>query len=93
MTGHQPVMLEPALDAWLTDPDGLYVDGTFGRGGHSQALLDRLGAAGRLLGIDKDPQAVATDVHWRHETLVSPCCKDHSRRWLLCWEHKGFVRR
>lgn len=60
MTGHQPVMLEPALDAWLTDPDGLYVDGTFGRGGHSQALLDRLGAAGRLLGIDKDPQAVAT---------------------------------
>jgi len=52
-------MLEPAVSAWLTEPNGLYIDGTFGRGGHSRALLARLGAAGRLVGIDKDPQAVS----------------------------------
>lgn len=59
MAEHQSVLLEPAIDALVTDTEGLYVDGTFGRGGHSRALLQRLGAAGRLVGIDKDPQAVA----------------------------------
>jgi 16S rRNA (cytosine1402-N4)-methyltransferase len=43
----------------MVDPNGLYVDGTFGRGGHSRALLARLGEAGRLIGLDRDPEAVA----------------------------------
>ncbi|MFP1682442.1 16S rRNA (cytosine(1402)-N(4))-methyltransferase RsmH [Alloalcanivorax sp. C16-1] len=57
---HQPVMLEEVLEMWATRADGFYVDGTFGRGGHSRALLARLDAAARLVGIDRDPQAVAT---------------------------------
>jgi len=60
MTGiHTPVLLEESLEALVIDPDGIYVDGTFGRGGHARALLARLGAAGSLLGLDRDPQAVA----------------------------------
>ncbi len=58
-TAHETVLLEEAVAALVTDTDGLYVDGTFGRGGHSRLILQRLGAGGRLLGIDKDPQAFA----------------------------------
>ncbi|HEY3699064.1 MAG TPA: 16S rRNA (cytosine(1402)-N(4))-methyltransferase RsmH [Spongiibacteraceae bacterium] len=56
---HQTVLLEQAVVALLVDPAGVYVDGTFGRGGHSRLLLGRLGANARLIGIDKDPEAVA----------------------------------
>lgn len=55
---HATVLLEEAIDAVVTDPDGLYVDGTFGRGGHSAALLARLSPKGRLLAFDKDPEAI-----------------------------------
>ena len=51
-------MLEPALDALALRPDGCYCDATFGRGGHSEALLSRLGPAGRLVSIDRDAQAI-----------------------------------
>src|ERR671936_1351677 len=54
---HEPVLLNEALAALAIRPDGFYVDGTFGRGGHSRAILERLGPAGRLLAIDRDPQA------------------------------------
>ncbi len=58
-TDHYPVMLNESLEALAIRPDGRYVDGTFGRGGHSRAILERLGPQGRLLGIDQDPEAVA----------------------------------
>ncbi len=54
---HLPVMLEEAVEALRVRPDGFYVDGTFGRGGHSGAILERLGPDGRLLAMDRDPQA------------------------------------
>ncbi|MGH8809219.1 MAG: 16S rRNA (cytosine(1402)-N(4))-methyltransferase RsmH [Noviherbaspirillum sp.] len=60
---HRTVLLEEAVDALAIDgerADGVYVDGTFGRGGHSRRILERLGARGRLIAFDKDPQAIAT---------------------------------
>ncbi|HCZ14896.1 MAG TPA: 16S rRNA (cytosine(1402)-N(4))-methyltransferase [Candidatus Accumulibacter sp.] len=56
---HQTVLLREAVDALEINPAGTYVDGTFGRGGHSRAILERLGPNGRLLAIDRDPEAVA----------------------------------
>ncbi len=56
---HTTVLLSEAVQALVTHPDGCYVDGTYGRGGHSRAVLALLGPAGRLLAFDKDPQAVA----------------------------------
>jgi len=55
---HRPVLLDEVLDALQVKQDGLYVDGTFGRGGHAAAVLERLGARGRLLAFDKDPFAI-----------------------------------
>ena len=54
---HKPVLLAEAIEALNIQPDGLYIDGTFGRGGHGRAILARLGPAGRLLAFDKDPAA------------------------------------
>ena len=56
---HRTVLLHEAVDALLHRPDGCYLDGTFGRGGHSRLILSRLGPAGRLLALDRDPEAVA----------------------------------
>lgn len=56
---HQTVLLREAVEALAVKPSGVYVDGTFGRGGHSRAILERLNGAGRLLALDRDPQAVA----------------------------------
>jgi 16S rRNA (cytosine1402-N4)-methyltransferase len=54
---HVPVMLDSVIEHMAIDPAGTYVDGTFGRGGHSKALLARLNRHGRLLVIDRDPMA------------------------------------
>jgi 16S rRNA (cytosine1402-N4)-methyltransferase len=56
---HTTVLLHEAVQALVTSPDGLYVDGTFGRGGHAREVLARLSPRGRLIAFDKDPQAVA----------------------------------
>jgi 16S rRNA (cytosine1402-N4)-methyltransferase len=57
MAEHISVMLDESVDMLVTDKNGLYVDGTFGRGGHTRLVLERL-EAGRLLGFDKDPVAI-----------------------------------
>jgi 16S rRNA (cytosine1402-N4)-methyltransferase len=59
MVKHQPVLVTEALAGLAVMRDGCYVDGTYGRGGHSAAILAELGAQGRLLALDKDPDAVA----------------------------------
>ena len=63
-------MLRPVIEALAVRPAGTYIDGTFGRGGHSTAILARLGAGGRLIAIDRDPQAVAA---------VPPALREDSR--------------
>ncbi|NGY05803.1 16S rRNA (cytosine(1402)-N(4))-methyltransferase RsmH [Solimonas terrae] len=59
MNLHRPVMLDEAVAGLAVRDAGIYVDGTFGRGGHSAAILERLGAQGHLHALDQDPQAVA----------------------------------
>jgi 16S rRNA (cytosine1402-N4)-methyltransferase len=56
---HITVLLKEAVEALAIKPDGVYVDGTFGRGGHSRAILAQLGPEGRLIAFDRDPQAIA----------------------------------
>ena len=56
---HQPVLLDEVLNGLNIREDGVYLDGTFGRGGHSRAILNRLSGQGRLVALDKDPEAVA----------------------------------
>ena len=56
---HQTVLLREAVEALTIKPAGVYVDGTFGRGGHSRAILEQLGPNGRLIVFDRDPQAIA----------------------------------
>ena len=63
-SGHRPVLLDASIAALAIRPEGRYIDGTFGRGGHSAAILQALGARGRLLAIDRDPQAVAVGRQW-----------------------------
>jgi 16S rRNA (cytosine1402-N4)-methyltransferase len=58
---HKPVLMREALDALIVDRGGCYVDCTFGRGGHSRKILERLDGAGRLLALDRDIQAVESD--------------------------------
>lgn len=58
-TPHATVLLQEAVDALVWDENAVYVDGTFGRGGHSARILQHLSARGRLVAIDKDPQACA----------------------------------
>lgn len=62
---HTTVLLNEAVEALAIKPDGVYVDGTFGRGGHSRLILEQLGPGGRLIALDKDPAAVAVGRTWR----------------------------
>lgn len=55
---HISVLLHEAIDGLNIQPSGIYLDGTFGRGGHSRVILSKLGTTGRLFAIDRDPQAI-----------------------------------
>lgn len=70
---HIPVLLEPTLDALHIKPDGTYVDVTFGGGGHSAAIAERLGPQGKLISFDQDPDAQANSHRIKHPnfTLVA----------------------
>ena len=57
-TAHVPVLAQEAVAALAIRSDGVYVDATFGRGGHSRLILDQLGARGRLIALDRDPDAI-----------------------------------
>ncbi len=57
-SSHQPVLLREAIDALSIQPHGVYIDATFGRGGHSHLILSKLNKTGRLLILDKDPTAI-----------------------------------
>lgn len=56
---HVPVLLSAYIDGLLTDPNGNYIDATFGRGGHSEALLEKLSPQASLKALDRDPEAIA----------------------------------
>lgn len=56
---HCSVLLAESVEALVQDPGGIYIDGTFGRGGHTRAILQRLAPEGRVLAFDKDPEAIA----------------------------------
>ena len=58
-SAHISVLLAETIDGLAIKPDGIYLDGTFGRGGHSRVILSKLGPQGRLYGIDRDPAAIA----------------------------------
>lgn len=77
---HLTVLLEEAVAALVTCPNGRYVDGTFGRGGHSRHLLEQLTPEGRLLGIDKDLRALETAAELAKE----------DKRFSLC--HGSFIQ-
>lgn len=79
---HIPVLLGPALEYLAIQPDGIYVDATFGAGGHSSAILARL-STGRLISFDADPSAIAraaaiTDPRF---TFISANFRELSDRW------------
>lgn len=57
---HRPVLLDEALSRLAIKPGGVFVDATFGRGGHSREILRRLGPSGKLIALDKDPEAIAS---------------------------------
>ncbi|HQT27493.1 MAG TPA: 16S rRNA (cytosine(1402)-N(4))-methyltransferase RsmH, partial [Burkholderiales bacterium] len=70
MSLHQTVLLEEAVDALNVREDGVYVDCTFGRGGHARRILSKLGQGGRLIALDRDPDAVAEGRKIESEKLV-----------------------
>ncbi|CAM9288306.1 unnamed protein product [Chrysoparadoxa australica] len=66
---HVPVVCKEVIEWLVTDPDGLYIDGTLGGGGHSAALLEALGQGGRVVGLDRDPAALETASNRLHQQI------------------------
>jgi 16S rRNA (cytosine1402-N4)-methyltransferase len=91
---HSAVLLQEAVEALAIKPDGVYVDATFGRGGHSALILERLGPAGRLLAFDRDPEAVdsaSAVIGSDRRFVIEHACFDELQK--LCVKHglKGGV--
>lgn len=82
-TYHVPVMLHECLEGLQIQPDGVYVDVTFGGGGHSRAILERL-TTGRLLVFDQDPDAVANAAEWKDDSRFTFIAANfrHLKRYL-----------
>jgi 16S rRNA (cytosine1402-N4)-methyltransferase len=78
---HEPVMLQEAIAALAVKPDGVYVDGTFGRGGHSGAIYRQLNIGGRLIAFDRDPDAIAAGERLKNSVFSGAAKFDlvHSR--------------
>ena len=65
---HISVLLEECIEALAIKPDGIYIDATFGRGGHSARILEELGENGRLIAFDRDPQAIAAAERFKDDS-------------------------
>jgi len=68
---HEPVMLKESIDALAIKPDGIYVDTTFGGGGHAQTILSKLGEEGKLLAFDQDPEALENSIDDERLILIN----------------------
>lgn len=94
---HYSVLLQPSIEGLNIKPNGCYIDGTFGRGGHSREILARLGAHGRLIAFDRDPEAVKyAQVHFQdarftivHEPFSS--MYDYCHNHQLCGKIDGIL--
>lgn len=72
MYQHEAVMLKEAVEGLVVDPDGLYIDATFGRGGHTAAILERLSSKGRVIAMDRDIEAVHyAKAHFKAESRLT----------------------
>lgn len=76
---HDPVLLQPSVTALITDPKGVYVDATFGGGGHSQEILNQLAPEGRLFAFDQDQDAHKNALEDDRFTLIEANFKDLKR--------------
>lgn len=91
---HQSVLLEEAMSGLSIIPEGIYVDATFGRGGHSKAILSKLSAQGRLLVIDQDPEAIdlATHEYSQDErVIIRHGSFTHLQKWVQALDWDGRV--
>ena len=68
---HNPVLLKESIDALITNPDGVYVDVTFGGGGHSREILKRLSSKGKLYSFDQDLDALNNSIDDERFTLIN----------------------
>lgn len=90
---HEPALLEETLRGLALDPDGRYVDATYGRGGHSRAILAGLGARGRLHAVDCDPQAVQSARALEEQDPRFSIEHGNFRRLARSLERKGWLGR
>ena len=84
---HRPVLLEECLEGLALRPQGIYLDGTLGGGGHSAAILERLGPQGRLYGIDRDPQALQAAAARIQDRRFTPIRGNFHRAKALLAQH------